>query len=234
MCIRFERIHTVLIIGLLVFANINIAKGQDNLPLRLKSKPVGVIYQKNRSQKGSELLFDSWNKGEITFSDSQTIEHIDINFNAYSNDLFYAINGNTAVVVSKFQYASFKIYSEGQCREFVKISDTLIDVTANTPTILEVLHSGNIKAYANRKFKVNYTLMKNNPFGQSVYYLEESYYVIVEDELITSPQNIRSYYKFYDKAIIKQIAKSHKLNLKVEEELISFLNILDSKFKSKI
>lgn len=221
----------VVLAYLLVTVSNSEIKAQDDQSFRLKSKPVGVLYQKNRSQKGSELLFDKWCNGEIILSNGQKIENIDLNFNAYSNDLLYAIKGNTAVVVSKIQYKGFKVHSDHKNRYFALVTDSIFHFTNHQPIILEVLFDNQIKAYADRKYKVNYTLMKNNPFGQSVYYSEDSYYVIIDGELIGNPQNIRSYYKFYDKVIIKQLVRSNKFNLKNEDELISFLSFLDKKNK---
>lgn len=225
---EINRLINVALSCLFILVITNKTKAQDEQSFRLTSKPIGVIYQKNRSQKGNEFLFDKWNKGEIILSDGQKVNNIELNFNAYSNDLLYAIKGNTAVVVSKIQYKGFKIYTENRRRNFALISDSIFNNSLQEPIILEVLHEGKIKAYADRKFRINYNLMKNNPFGQSVYYSEDSYYVIIEGELISSPRTIRSYYKFYNKSSIKQIIKSNDLNLKVEEELLSFLAILDT------
>lgn len=229
MAFKESKIFGFVVLIVFICSNSNLLYAQDELALRLKTKPIGVIYQKNRMYKGSEFLFDTWNKGEILFSNGQKVDNLQLNFNAYTNDLLYAIRGNTAVVVSKYQFKSFKIYSNNQGREFVLYSDSAIDFSVNDPLILEVLYVGEIKAYANRMYKVNYNLMKANPFGRSVYYSEENYYVIIEGELISNPQNVRSYCKFYEKTFIKKLVRTNSLDLKVEEDLISFLRILEAK-----
>lgn len=201
---------------------------QSELNLRLKPKPSGTVYQKNNNYKGSEFLFDEWQPGELHLKNGQILGDLWLNYNAYTDDVVYSIQGNSSVVVSKYQLHGFKIMVQSFEKTFILSErDSVLRSGFSTPTFLEVLYNGKNKVYSQRVFMVNNLLVKDNPFNKSVYYSKDTYFVSTSGVLIDSPHRKNSYYFHFGKSVIKEIIRSKNLSLKKEEDLVSFISELD-------
>ncbi len=201
---------------------------QDEVDLRLKPKPSGTLYQRSNSYPGSEFLFDDWQSGELCFKNGEKINKLRLNYNAFTDDVVYAIKGNSAVMVTKHQLLGFNTINEPDARFFL-LSNRIMALNSSfeKPVFLEVLHDGINKVYVHYKLRINTLLAKDNPFNKSVYYPDISYYVCIKDEVLSSPQNKKSYFNYYNKSVVKDIIRTNKLSLKNEEDLVFFISELD-------
>ncbi|MBN2817515.1 MAG: hypothetical protein JXP36_01010 [Bacteroidales bacterium] len=207
------------------FLNAQHNSEKDNF--RMKPKLTGTMYQKQNMYPGSEFLFDEWQTGTITLKNGRQLKNMQLNYNAYTNDLVYAIDGNTAVVVSKFQVSDFIILNSTPERKFILINGDIINKSFNSEMFVELLFNGNITIFANRMMKVNSSLVMQNRFNESVYYLTNEYYACMGDYCFMTAQNKRNFYSFFNKVEVNKIIRKYNLNLKKENDLVEFARQLN-------
>lgn len=215
----------VLATGLLLLSGLMYGQAAD---LRLVAKPYGMVCHSANHYPGSEFLFSEWMPGEIQLINGQSIPNLKLNYNAYTDAMVYAAEGNTPVQLSKYQVKACLIHSNTGDRSFVvSENDSNLQSVLDKPGFLEVLYDGAIKLYAERSLKINTTLVSDNPFQKSIYYADDKYLVCIQGKWITRPNKPGSYFAFYEKSTVRKIIRSQKLILKNEADLIQFLSELE-------
>lgn len=195
---------------------------------RIQPKLKGTVYQKANRYPGSEFMFDSWKNGEIELTSGKVVLIPRLNYNAYSDELVYALEDNTPVVISMYQVKSFKIILNSGSREFIAMDSISLDDIDRLQAYLELLFSSEKnKLYAFRVMKIKTALINNNPFSESVYYLTSKYIASIGGKLISNAYLKKSYYPYYDKVTIKKIIRKNHLTLKKESDLIKFISLLN-------
>ncbi|MGK7393515.1 MAG: hypothetical protein ACNS62_03045 [Candidatus Cyclobacteriaceae bacterium M3_2C_046] len=191
---------------------------------------IGVVRTFNHAYegvKGSPLLFEEWQKGDVTLVTGKLYENVDLKLDLYQNELISKSRTKQAIYLNRSQVDHFSIIDPqtSQKHLYEKISFTNNAKGLEPDQYLEVLFDNNqvkLLRYPQKIFvKADYkgAYSAGRAFDEFRYL--DNFYLQLNDQSVHKIRSTRSLLKdLNDKGLLKKFIKENDLDTGQAEDLV--------------
>lgn len=217
-----------IVMGSSVFAQSTVG---TNVHVDIWNSETPIVQGSNEEVRGTQWYRDEWSPGRVILRDNSLTEIHDINYNTYENKIVFK-DGDVMKAYDPSQVRGFQFVDESgnKTQEFVTgISDQEFGI--HPFDLLRVVYNGKTKFFAQHEtiFVRNSgrDLITNKRYSE---YDETITYFLMKDGELTKTR-LRKRNILNDigdqKNALDDFAKSNKLRLKSEEDVVTLLNYYD-------
>ncbi len=195
-----------------------------------------VVYTFNLSKgetRGSPMMFEEWKSGELYFSTKTRKGNLRLNYNAYTDDIYYNNSDNKReyIVLDK-QYIDYMVLETGDPGKLMIMRKTLLPKTMEY-VFMEVLYSGKLnlflrisKSYFEANTGQGYATRTYNEYVKDYeYYFSGTDYIAYKLKTRKRP-----FLKIFgeDQDRIGNYMEENDIDLKKQEDLIRVFRYYDT------